>query len=212
MTNLTDEKAADRQLKRFLELLSPRHIQHVVGRSLDEAAMRFEIPANDTVQDGPAIFFLWAAGVFVQWLYAHGLTTPRTLDSVQAEAEAVHILERSYQGIAGNGYEAALVDFMSHHTEGLDWIFRVLLEAVKRNEEQNHMRWVLATLNTSLSWTARRSLTARFLQRCRDLLPPEITDSPPDRFVSMLPQLLLNYLDVRTEFEQLTGVLPPGGF
>ena len=206
MKNLCRNKGIEALLDEMLRLLDAGHIQREIAVPLDNAAAAFKMEANaGQGESSPATLVLATAGAFVQWLYRYGLRVPRILDIRQAESEAVFILEHSYSGHTGGGYEAALLEAMTQYPDSIAPLLRFLLAAVKQAEQQRHIRWVLQTLTSPLDWTTKKSLLLQLFERGGEVFPPELIHSPEDRFVNHFPQLLMNYVEAQSKLRRLIG-------
>jgi hypothetical protein len=190
-------------LDRMLILLDEEHIHRAIELPLDRAN-------RDSMQNEPishegslATALLRQIGKYVQDLYAKRLRALRELSPRQAEAEAVRLLERFYQGVSGGGYEAAFVDALSLGEERTAYLRTFLLDTVKQEERRKHVRWVVQWSVGPLDWEGKRVIMAILLERLHEVLPPDLAKASPERVADYLPELLLNYAAARAEVRNM---------
>ena len=199
------EREGEELLRRILDILDPELINRLIVLPLEKAGAAFRWDRQSQGGDLAPAAFLDVIGAFIQKVYAEGLRNPKRLDEMQAQAEAVFILERSYQGLGGRGYEAALVDCISQGSEGLQQTLRFLLGAVAHAERRRHLQWALGALLDPLDWGLRKEIASLLIKQTHDILPPDISNAPPERFVECLPDMLLNYVEARSELQHTLG-------
>ena len=199
MTVSDCKNTASELLDRALDALNPARIAQVIDKPMNDAASDFSFPVAELSGNLPSSVFLEGAGAFVRHLWMSGIPGHRVIGRAQGEAEAVALLESSYTGLAGSGYDAALIDAVMLGLEGLDYILGYLLDASMQAARRQYLRWVLEALLSPSDWELRKALTTQFVRRAGSALPAEITDAPPGRFANMLPQLVLNYIDAQSE-------------
>lgn len=199
----SNRKKCEQTLDRVVGLLNEELLRNTIDHPLDrvdQAAARYEAVSRETPN---VTALLCQAGKYIQDIYALGLRVPRDFSSRQAEAEAVQLLERCYQGVSGRGCTAAICDALSQEKEGLAYLRTFLLGAVKQEEREKHVRWVLQTNIEALNWEDRRAITAVLLERFHDLLPLDLANVRPERIADYLPELLLTCTTARAEVQKM---------
>ena len=200
MTDSYKRTLAESTLDRIDSLLDEGHMQESIDRRLDSAAVTFLMPGIDsTIPSNRG--FLDLIAKFARHVHLCGLPISRNLTATQARAEAVSILERTYQGQGGRGYEAALVDTLSLGESGADYILSYVTNALKVEERRKHIRWVLATNIDSLSWESKRDIVCVILCRLKDLLPDEVRTCRPERLADFCARLILDNIETANELK-----------
>lgn len=194
---------ADRRLRVLMRALTPAGIQERIGVPLEKAAGSYNAgprTGSDPIQPED---IRREAGRFLQHLYAHGVTPPRRISAIQAEAEALALLESGYQGMGGRGLDAAIEDALSMPEEGMDIIHSALLEAVKQRSRQAYIQYLFHLFCDPTDWPLQIAMTQAFLEMAADCLPEAVAHGPAARFARQLPQLILNYIDAQSELHHL---------
>jgi len=194
---------AERCLGQLLYELNPVRLHVLIDLPLEKATASFAVPDFPRNIDETPNGFLRVAGAFTKHLNAEGSLPLRLIQQVQAEAEAISLLESSYEGLGGNGYDAALVDWSQAPEQTLGRVLDSLVHAVRRLRREEHIQYTIQSLPDPLDWRFRVRLTGAFLDHAKNYLPDDLARGPAARFASCLPQLLLNYIDAQSELQHL---------
>jgi len=134
---------------------------------------------------------------FVQYIYEKIPFYGRKLSSSQAHDEAVALLEYGYQGIRGNGYDAAVLDSNNPYWAGLRLVINLLAESLKSQMRQKHTQWVKARYIDSANWHTKCAMAKILHENCRDYLDPELQNSPPEQLAENVFELFARFLEIK---------------
>ena len=127
------------------------------------------------------------------------------IDSDAAGAEALALLERTFNG--KGGYSAALAEAKNATNGGLKFILDLVTEQFKNEEQEKHISRVLKIIVDPMDWEKKIALMKEFIMRIEPHLPDEITTLPPERFVGHYEELVKAYVQsmdkVKTLFRSL---------
>jgi len=188
-------------LDRAVELLDEEYLTRTIDVPLERTSETFILREGSTCATANELDLLPRLGLYLQFLYAHGLRVPRRLPACQAEAEAVFLLESDYQSASGRGYEAALVDAREHGQEGVLFLCGFLLEAVKREQRRKHVNWVTKCSVDPLDWDQKVTFTQLLLERLRGIGCELFDNERPSRFADYTADLLSMYVGEVTKYQ-----------
>jgi len=200
MTDFCEQTEAECALDTTLSLLDEAHMHRTINQRLDSAAAPFTVSKEARTMPLTADRFLDTVAEFTRHMYRHGFAVARDLSRGQARSEAVFILEKSYQGQGGRGYDAALVDTVSLGEKGVEHILSYITEALKTDQRRKYIRWVLGAHVDPLDWKAKRDLAEILLQRLKNFLPDEVNRCPPEQLADFYPGLIIDYIETKNEF------------
>lgn len=183
----------------LITLLDIPRLQETICAPLERAAQSFSstIQAEGGLNVRDSFFSRY--GEFVRHLYAYGIRPPRNLSEHEGQVEAVAIVDGRYQSQSGQGCSAAWMDYQVEDGDTLLQDF--LLEAIKRLEWQKHVRWMAHGRFALIDWGDKVALVRAFQARLRDYLGPRVATGPPEQYVDLLPQLLLDWMDAHNEID-----------
>ena len=136
---------------------------------------------------------LRAAGEFFIHVYRCGFTFSRVLSSEQAQAEALFLIERRYQGTDADGFDGILRDMAQCGGTGWRALFLVLGEIIKDTQREQYVRWVLNMQINQLDWGTRRDLTALMVQRWGAFLKGSVFKRSVEQLVPACADLIRGY-------------------
>ena len=180
MTNFRAEKIVDE----ILRLTDEEYLQCLIDEPIEKAAFEFEFEEIKPVTHRT---FLSVTASFVRHIYKGALLVPKTLSLAQAGAEAIAILEDTYQNVDTKGYYAAFID-ASIRQSGLEFVLAHMAESIASTERAKHLRWACARLMDPWEWPERCLMAEILLERWKPFLPPQIKDCSPAQLVDHLPE------------------------
>jgi len=151
-------------LSRMLEQLDEIHLSEVVGRHHDQARERY-ILTRHTV--GTYEEFHEEITRFVQY-QLHATQGNPAVPRYIASSEAVNIIERAFTSIGGQ--EGAFEIARTGIRGGLRAVIDALYQAMKKQDEEAYIEYVLRTEVDPLSFEDRTSLMQAYLNRYRNNL------------------------------------------
>jgi len=131
-----------------------------------------------------------AIAAFAQAVYAQALPVRQHLTREQAGGEAIALLEQAYQGAAGTGFCAAVVDASDPSRDGIAILLAELAGLLKA---RCRMRWTHAVVATRLGllpWPIRCEVARLLLDRCAIHLPPSCSRLTPAQVVDEIPAMI----------------------
>lgn len=192
MTNSEANADAAKLLDALLAALATWRTQVEVDERIDAASAAHAWPDEDCRSQRQ---FLNEAGELLRSLNEHGRAFPRTMTPRQAQAEAVHLLQRSYQGQHGYGYTSALLDAMDTTQNGPACVLEALVSMVKDQERKEYVRGVLAAHVDPLDWNINCELARLLKERMEPYLPAKIAECAPEQLAEDWPALLIKHME-----------------
>ena len=192
---------ANRINDRLAEALDEANLARVVDDPLDSAAATFRLE-SDTVRS--VQHFHQRIADFIRHVYECGLGFPRSLSPSQARDEAVALLEQSYTGQYATGYHAALLDATDASGPGMPFVLARMTESLKQRQRGMYTRLACVRILGPADWATKCAAAAILLNRCREWLPPELRQCPPDQLADYVPDLAALQLATDTRLQQLT--------
>jgi hypothetical protein len=199
--NFERDLSPDQVLDNIMELLDVDRMAIEIDEPLNQAAQSFqqEVPVPIT---HPA--FNQVVSAFARHVYSCGLRLPRNLSGEEALSEAIHILNKYYEGVNTWGYDGALLDATSANLEGLELVLFRLAESLKELERTKYVEWVFASNLYPLEWEMHHQVVFAFLKRNREFLPAELQDIDPARIIDHLPVLVSNHVSTERTVRQIS--------
>ena len=99
--------------------------------------------------------FLMVVGDCLAHLHRVGLGAKRACTTKQARAEAIALLQETYQSAGGVGYLAAVLDARLEDSGGLDPVLVCLAEGLKARQRDRYTRSVYRRLLDGAEWPVR---------------------------------------------------------
>jgi hypothetical protein len=191
-------RLAERVLTHIEAALDDARIEHLIDAPIDRTFESFELDPEHPAGDAPehpfsVEHFHDAAARFVRHLTREGLPLGQELTDPESEAEAFRLLER-YEGDAGVGYEAALLDALER---GVDWVLASLAETLKAEARERHTRCILDRYLDPADWELLCAVTEILASRLQDYLPPDVARLPTAQLARSWQTLLVMWIDVR---------------
>ena len=176
-------------IEKVFDLLDEGRME-VIDQRIDGAFTSLEIALREPLDHGQ---FHRAITELIQGVYKHGLRVPQDLTEAQARAEAIHLLERYYQGAHANGYDAAYLDARTPGHDGIQIVLERMVEIVKAIERQKYIRCVFVTCIDSSSWEIKCQIVEMLQGRWRQFLSPAILQCAPAELVCEIPSLIVTF-------------------
>ncbi|MFH1742652.1 MAG: hypothetical protein ABIH23_26910 [bacterium] len=192
MTNSIPEDGAEAVLKTLLERLSEKHLAEVIDAPIYEALENFDLDfdASFTYQG-----FIRMIGAFVQHVYQHGLLLKQELTEQQARGEAIALLERGYQSLGAQGFDAALLDATRPNQDNFSSILAQLADVIRLTQREQYKRWVAASFLHTSGWRQRCRIAEVLLKNFRTFLPDDILNSRLAELAPHIPDLIAAHLN-----------------
>ena len=186
-------------LDQVADLLDEQATARQIDDPIDEALERFGHVEHEPYSHQR---FTETTARFVQHVYEHALSPSRKFTLSQARDETVALLRQAYMGMSASGYEGAILDAADPLGPGFGLVLARIAEAIKRERRQMHTRWVESRYIDSADWPTKCAMASILIERCREFLPPELQDCPPE-------QLAEDVFDLLTLHSATTGRLGP---
>ena len=178
-------------IREVSDLLSEDALQQFYDDPIHAAASSFKWPEKDQM---PYVFFLNTIGSFIGHVYAHGWSPRQVLTPDQAKAEAINLLQRSYQGQSSSGFEAAQLDALDPTFNGMEFVVNQLTQILVTKARKKHIRWILHTRLNSLDWSNRRLIAAELLRRWQIMAPDSMTKADSAQMADHCADLIMAQL------------------
>jgi hypothetical protein len=188
-SDATDAWAA-RVLNELIAQLSEESVEGLIDARVDEAVAEFTCPE---VGECSEAVFRDTVGKFIGHVRRRLLVSGEGSCDAEDFGWAIAFLESDYRGTHGDGYYAAVLDAMDSSRTGLQVVLARIGEAFKARYRTIHACWTFARRIGALDWKLKCALATELLGRCREWLPPEIQQSPPEQWADLVPELLESY-------------------
>jgi hypothetical protein len=110
--------------------------------------------------------------------HAHGLSGP--VDINTAGAEGLEVLERAFSN--QGGFQAAEAEARHGTNGGMRHVLDAFTDHYKREQREKHIGRVFKLALDPLDWDRKVRFMKSLIARLKNILPPEITEQPPERF------------------------------
>ncbi len=201
--SLSSQKKHEDLLYETLRFLSNATMRREIDDRIDAANMIFNHDVNIDSQDHHAL--IRGMGEFVAHIYRHGLRCPLDLNSKQACAEALYLLEHGYHGLGGDGFEGALRDSEKYGKEQLRMILMTMASIIKEVHRQQYRQWVLQRYVLPLSRDIKQQLVTMVLDRLGIYLEKELVERYAEDPGNSCLDLLLSDVGSTHELRQVFG-------
>ncbi len=168
----------------IFDWLQEERIVQEIDYPIDEATAYF---MNHDKSPATKNNLLEMAGGFLQFLYAYGIRPHQQLSKDQACCEVFHLLDHHYQGMAGSGYVAAILDWRQ---SGKELVLPQIAEILKSEMRSKYVHWVYARYLIPLDIPTQSQMAEFLFQQYRSFLPEEMLRSSPIQWISYLPSLI----------------------
>jgi predicted nucleotidyltransferase len=182
------------------ELLDERHITNAVDEPIDAAVSSFK---HHNTEPLSLESFHGLISEFVAHLYERGLRCPQILNPQQALAEALSILERSYQNGNSLGYTGAALDGTEPASNCVDYVLFSIAEAIKCRQRANYSMWVFAKHLDPTDWENKIRIADLLFELARPFLPPRLLQFTSAELVDDIPNLIRCHLDTETMMRKI---------
>ncbi len=110
--------------------------------------------------------------------HAHGLSG--SVDINTAGAEGLEVLERAFSN--QGGFQAAEAEARHGTNGGMRHVLDVFTDHYKREQREKHIGRAFKLALDPLDWERKVRFMESVITRLKSILPPEITEQPPERF------------------------------
>ncbi len=165
-------------------------IRSDIAKKFDSARAAYRIDSviaedSEKAMDAATAFF-----IHIQRHYGEMLESP---DSMFSQAACCEVLESAFA--REGGLKAALAEARDAPRGGLRYVFDLITEKLKREEQEKQLRLLFKTVLDPLDRQKRLVVTKALIEHLRDHLPPEIVSQPPEKFVESCEILARNLLE-----------------
>ena len=172
-----------------LEEISAETLAQKIGLPIDSARASYVM--EDVIVDSHDVFHDVVPAFYLH-LLRHTEAIPPSVNHEKVASEAISIIERAFRdkgGIAGAKAEA-----MYGINGGMRFVFDMMTEQHKTEQQAKHVSRVLKAAMDPLDWDIRVQFMAAFLERLSPHLPPDIRAQPPARFARHYEPILQAYV------------------
>jgi hypothetical protein len=185
-------------LQSILSEISSETLTHAVGLPIDTARAVYIM---DSVTVNSYEEFNETIASFYLHLIRHLRKLAEPVDLEAAGAEAFALLERTFS--KKGGLQAALAEARSGLQGGLRFVFDMVTEQFKREEQEKHINRVLKSALDPLDWKGKVGLMGALMKRLEPHLEPEIRSQPPERFAVHYEVIIRAYLQSMDQVNSL---------
>jgi hypothetical protein len=190
MSSEPTDVCAARILDELVALLDEESLERLIDARVDDALAEFPCPEVSECSEAD---FRETVAKFLGHVRAKVLFSGEGRCLGGDLGEAIALLESEYRGTQGDGYYAAVLDAMDASRMGLQMVLARIGEAFKTHYRAIYAHWAIARRVDALDWRLKCALAAALLDRCREWLPPDIQQSPPEQWADLVPELLESY-------------------
>ena len=184
------EKTPAAIVNEVLDLISEEHMRETIEAPLEAAAAKLDLrgkcPAGVSYGE-----FAVVVTDFITLVYSEGFPCPIRLSRDMACAEAVFLLDRTYQGNCADGFAGAFLDVRDHGDAGLANVLTHTLSAIVSIQKGRHIEAVMTTRVRFLPWETRISL-AVFLLENGDFESEYLLRCAPWQLADLCPEMIMS--------------------
>jgi hypothetical protein len=197
----TDSNHDKGKLQAILSEISAEALTNQIGLPIDTARAVYmmdsvTINSYEEFNDTIASFYLH--------LIRHKRKLSESVDLEAAGAEAFELLERTFS--KKGGLQAALAEARTPVNGGLRFVFDMVTEQFKREEQEKHVNRVLKSALDPLDWKGKVDLMGALMKCLGPHLQPEISSQPPERFAVHYEVIIRTYLE---SMERVNSIFRP---
>ena len=123
----------------------------------------------------------------------------------QAYAEAVAILEESYQTPHGRGYYAAFLDAFDPNLDGIEYVLAQMTGCIITMAREKHIRWVCASRMELADWPTRCLIAEILMERWEPFMHHNLRGCSPEQFAYHLPELIYLGISANRAVNKMLG-------
>lgn len=177
------------QLQPILTEINADALTASVSRLIDNARAAYVmgsvvVESNDEFNDLIASFY--------SHLLRHTRRLSDPIDSKAAGAEGFALLERAFS--KRGGLQGALAEARNGTNGGLRFVFDIMTEQFKQEQQEKRVNLVLNSELDPLDWDGKVALIKALLSRLKNNLPAEILSQPAERYAGQLDILVRAYV------------------
>ena len=178
---------AEKIISEILHLTDEKYLCSRINHPIEQAVLSFEIEGKDPVTQQRLLFVI---GNFIHHLQERDIGIKKKLSELQAQSEALAILDQHYRNSTSQGYYAAFLDATNPDLDGLNVIISQMADIIITVERKKHIDWVYTARIESLDWKEKTEIVDVLLESWEPFLPPSILGCSPAQLADHLPQLI----------------------
>lgn len=199
MTPSIDERQCREIIFNLCDFLHDDHIGALIDTPIDHAVEQYIFPDKPIVSYTELID---QTAKFIHHLKSHGLKVKQCLSDVQAKTEAISIMSE-YQGLHGNGVDAARIDVKQQYDGDIQPVLIQLAEIIKQNQRKQYTQWILTSELSRLDWQSKCGLVEILVTSLKDDLPKTVMDCEPDQLVYQIPSLIQMHIHASSQIQKI---------
>ena len=138
---------------------------------------------------------------FYSHLLRHTCSLSGPIDSKAAGAEGFALVERTF--LKRGGPQGALAEAQNATNGGLRFVFDMMTEQFKQEQQEKRVNFVLNSQLDPLDWDGKVALIKALLSRLKNHLPAEIISQPAQRYAGQLDILVRAYVKSMDQVKSL---------
>ena len=192
------ETDIDAAVKVVLVEIGAESLARKVGLPIDAARATY-IMKEVTVDSNTA--FLELVSAFYLALVRHTGLEPASVDERTIGAEALSMLDRAYKD--KGGIDAAEAEGRNGFNGGMRFIFDIMTEQFKFEQQSKHINSVLKRTFNPLQWNDRVKFTRVFLEQIGPQMPADIRNMPAEKLANHFERIVQVYSKSLDNIKQL---------
>ena len=183
------ESPEDIKLQFVVSEIEADNLAKLIGIPIDSARAAF---AMDSVTVESYEEFKDKIPAFYMQLMRNTKRLPENIEIKMVEAEALALLERGFSN--KGGIPAAMDEARNCLSGGLRFIFDIMTEKIKQEEQEKYVNFVLKKTLDPLDWESKVAFIKKLFKKLENILPEE-TRAEPERFAGHYEKIVTAYVN-----------------
>ena len=188
-TNGKTESIKDIQIQSVVSEIDADNLTKLFGLPIDSARAAFVM---DSVTVKSYEEFKDKIPAFYTQLMRDTKRLPKNVETKIVESESFALLERGFSN--KGGIPAAMDEARNGINGGLRFIFDIMTEKIKQEEQEKYVNFVLKKTLDPLDWESKVTFIKKLFKKLENILPEE-TRAEPERFAGHYEKIVTAYVN-----------------
>ena len=183
------ESPNDIKIESVVSEIDADNLAKLIGLPIDSARAAFVM---DSVTVKSYEEFKDKIAAFYMQLMRDTRRLPENVETKIVESEAFALLERGFSN--KGGIPAAMDEARNCLSGGLRFIFDIMTEKIKQEEQEKYVNFVLKKTLDPLDWESKVAFIKKLFKKLENILPEE-TRAEPERFAGHYEKIVTAYVN-----------------
>lgn len=183
------ESPNDIKIESVVSEIDADNLAKLIGHPIDSARAAFVM---DSVTVKSYEEFKDKISAFYTQLMRDTKRLPKNVETKIVESESFALLERGFSN--KGGIPAAMDEARNGINGGLRFIFDIMTEKIKQEEQEKYVNFVLKKTLDPLDWESKVAFIKKLFKKLENILPEE-TRAEPERFAGHYEKIVTAYVN-----------------